>query len=368
MADDTLRKFARTLVRYSLDTRPSDFFLIRTTTLAVPLVHEVYREALEAGANVLARFSFDGQDDLFLRHANDAQLGWISPTEQVEAEQVTARLNITAPFNTRSGSAIPAERGAARARGVQGLQRIGSRRAATGELRWCGTLFPTHALAQEADMSLAEYQEFVYRAMFLDRDDPIAAWQTFSKEQQQKADYLNGVSTVRIVAEETDLTLNVAGRKWMNSDGHRNFPSGEVFTGPVEESANGHIRFSFPAIRGGREIEGVHLWFENGRVVKATAERGEQDLLAELDTDEGARYLGEVAIGNNYGIQRFTKNTLFDEKIGGTCHLALGASYPDTGGTNESAIHWDMVCDLRTGGEIYADGQLIHKDGQWVGV
>jgi aminopeptidase len=368
MSDPILQKFARTLVRYSLDTRPGDFFLIRTTTLAVPLVQEVYREALAAGANVLARLSFDGQDELFLRNADDEQLTWIAPTEQVEAEQVTARLNIGAPFNTRSGAGLPPERAITRARALQEIQRTGARRAAAGELRWCSTLFPTHALAQEADMSLMEYQEFVYRAMLLDREDPIAAWQAFSAEQQKKADFLNGVKSLRIVAEDTELSLRVDGRKWMNSDGHRNFPSGEVFTGPVEDSANGHIRFSFPAIRGGREIEGVHLWFENGRVVEATAERGEEDLLKELGMDEGARYLGEVAIGNNYGIQRFTKNTLFDEKIGGTCHLALGASYPDTGGKNESAIHWDMVCDLRPGGEVYADGALIHKDGQWVGV
>jgi len=233
-------------------------------------------------------------------------------------------------------------------------------------MRWCGTLFPTYALAQEADMSLSEYEEFVYGAMLLDREDPIAEWRAFSVEQQKKVDYLDKVHEIRIVAEDTDLRMEVGGRKWMNSDGHRNFPSGEVFTGPVEESVNGTIRFTYPGIRGGAAVEDVKLRFENGRLVDASAGRGEELLLGEIDTDEGARYLGEVAIGNNYGIQRFTRNTLFDEKIGGTCHIALGSSYPDTGGKNESAIHWDLVCDLRRGGAVYADGEVIHENGAWL--
>jgi aminopeptidase len=258
------------------------------------------------------------------------------------------------------------ERAALRARAVQRLNATAGRRSATGEMRWCSTLFPTHALAQEADMSLPEYEEFVYRAMFLDQPDPIAAWQAFSMDQQKKADLLEQVETLRFVAEGTDLTVRVGGRKWMNSDGKRNFPSGEVFTGPIEDSANGTIRFTFPSLRGGREVDEARLSFRNGRVVEATAARGEDAMLRELDTDEGARYLGEVAIGNNYGIQRYTKNTLFDEKIGGTCHFALGKSYAETGGTNVSAIHWDLVCDLRQGGEVIADGKTIHRDGQWV--
>jgi aminopeptidase len=214
-------------------------------------------------------------------------------------------------------------------------------------------------------MSLVEYEQFVYAAMFLDREDPAAEWRKFSVEQQKKVDYLDQVRELRIVAEDTDLRMQVGGRKWMNSDGRRNFPSGEVFTGPIEESVNGHIRFSFPAIRGGGAIEDVRLRFENGRVVEASAARGEESLLREIETDEGARYLGEVAIGNNYGIQRYTRNTLFDEKIGGTIHVALGSSYPDTGGKNQSAIHWDMVCDLRQGGAVYADGEVIHENGNW---
>ncbi len=365
MAESILQKFARTLVRYSLDTRPGDLFVIRSTTLAVPLVREVYAEALRADANPVVRLSFDGQEDIFHNEASEEQIAWIGPSDLIDAEQVTARLMIQAPFNTRGGAHRNPAGPKLRARAVAALGRISSARSASGEMRWCGTLFPTHALAQEAEMSQLEYEEFVYKAMFLDKDDPAAEWRAFSKEQQSKVDYLDQVSELRIVAEDTDLRMQVAGRKWMNSDGHRNFPSGEVFTGPIEETVNGHIRFTFPAIRGGAAVENVRLKFENGRVVDASATGGEEILLRELETDEGARYLGEVAIGNNYGIQRFTRNTLFDEKIGGTIHVALGNSYPETGGKNVSAVHWDMVCDLRQGGAVYADGQVIHENGQW---
>jgi aminopeptidase len=366
MSDTILQKFARTLVRYSLDTKPGDIFIVRSTTLAIPLVREVYREALEAGAHVIPRISFDGAEDIFLSEARQEQLEWVSPFDKLEAETVTARLTISAPFNTRGGVKLDPASHAARSRVLHTLGSIGSRRSAAGEMRWSGTLYPTHALAQEADMSLPEYEDFVYKAMFLDKEDPIAEWRAFSAQQQKKVDMLDQVDTLRIVAEETDLTLRVGGRKWMNSDGKRNFPSGEVFTSPIEDSANGHIRFLYPSIKSGKEVEDVRLTFKDGKVVDATAARGQETLLRELDTDPGARFLGEVAIGNNYGIQRYTKNTLFDEKIGGTCHLAVGNSYRETGGTNESAVHWDLVCELRQGGEIYADRELIHKDGQWV--
>ena len=365
MTEPILKKFARTLVHYSLDTRPGDVFVIRTTTLAIPMVREVFAEALCAGANPYVRLSFDSQEELFLREASEEQLAWVAPMDQIEAEKVTARLTIQAPFNTRSASPPNSEAPKLRARALEGLGRLSMERGAAGDMRWCGTLFPTHALAQEAGMSLTEYEDFVYAAMFLDKDDPAAEWRAFSVEQQKKVDHLNQIRELRIVADDTDLTMQVSGRKWMNSDGHRNFPSGEVFTGPVEETVNGRIRFTFPAIRGGKAVEDVRLRFENGRVVDASAARGEDILLRELETDQGARYLGEVAIGNNYGIQTFTRNTLFDEKIGGTCHVALGQSYPDTGGKNRSAIHWDMVCDLRKGGAVFADGELIHENGKW---
>ena len=366
MADVVLEKFARTVIQYSLSIRPGDLLMIRSSTLGVPLLKEVYREALRAGANVFHRLGFESELEIFYGEASDEQLDWMSEVEKLEVESVTARLNIQATINTRATSGVDSVRYARHMRSQAPINEIHRQRSAAGEMRWCGTLYPTNALAQEAGMSLTDYEQFVYGAMFLDRDDPIAEWQRFSRDQQAKVDYLDKVKTLRFVAEDTDLTMSVTGRSWMNSDGKRNFPSGEVFTGPVEDSANGTIRFTYPAIRSGHEVEDVRLTFKNGRVVDAQASRGLDHLLAELDTDSGARYLGEVAVGNNYGIQRFTKNTLFDEKIGGTCHFALGASYPETGGQNHSAIHWDMVCDLRRGGEIHADGQVIHRDGRWL--
>lgn len=215
-------------------------------------------------------------------------------------------------------------------------------------------------------MSLSDYEEFVYRACLLDQPDPVAAWQAVHDDQQRLCDLLATKRTLRVVTEGTDLSVSVAGRRWANSDGHRNFPSGEVFTGPVEDSATGHITFDFPAIYMGRSVEGVRLEFEQGRVVSATARKGEDLLLSTLGMDAGARYLGEFAFGTNQGIQRHTGNILFDEKIGGTIHMALGSAYPETGGLNRSALHWDMIRDLRQGGEVYADGELLYRNGQFV--
>jgi aminopeptidase len=237
------------------------------------------------------------------------------------------------------------------------------RRTAAGELRWVGTLFPTAAQAQEADMSLADFEDFVYRACFVDQPDPEACWREISARQQRLVDWLRGKEQVRVEGPDVELTLSIAGRTFINSDGHKNMPSGEIFTGPVEESVNGWIRFTYPAIYGGREVQGIELRFEDGRVVEASAGKNESFLQAVLDTDPGARYLGEFAIGTNDGIDRFTKSILFDEKIGGTIHMAVGAGYPETGSKNESAVHWDMICDMRDGGRIWVDDELFYDSG-----
>jgi aminopeptidase len=213
-------------------------------------------------------------------------------------------------------------------------------------------------------MSLREFEDFVYNGCLVHEPDPIKAWKKISREQQRVVDRLNKARRIHVVGPDTDLKLEVTGRKWENCDGHENFPDGEIFTGPIEDSVNGHIRYSYPACAYGREAEDVRLWFKDGKVVKATAAKNEEFLLKMLKTDKGARYVGEFAFGTNYGIQRFTKNTLFDEKIGGTIHLALGKGYPESGSKNNSAIHWDMVCDLRKGGEVRVDGTLFLKDGK----
>jgi aminopeptidase len=232
--------------------------------------------------------------------------------------------------------------------------------------RWCGTFWPTPAAAQQARMGSADFAAFVGRATFLDRPDPVAAWGELSVMQAGLAERLSAASEIRIEAEGTDLRLSVAGRTWINSDGRRNMPSGEVFTGPVEDSAEGRIRFGIPSSPRGVEVAGIELEFRAGRVVDARAERGHDYLLATLDTDPGARRLGEIGIGTNAGIDRPVGAILFDEKIGGTVHLAVGRSYPETGGTNESAVHWDMICDLRRGGTLYADGEPIQRDGRFL--
>jgi aminopeptidase len=239
-------------------------------------------------------------------------------------------------------------------------------RSAAGEFRWVSTIFPTNAYAQDAEMSLDEYEDFVYTACMPDMDDPVGYWGRFSTWQQKIVDWLKGKERVHVIGPDTDLRLTIAGRSFINSDGKHNMPSGEVFTGPVEDSAEGRVYFSYPAIYQGREVTGIRLWFEKGKVVKATAKKNEDFLHRILDTDEGARSLGEFAIGTNKGIDRFTGQILFDEKIHGSFHMAVGKGYPETGSKNSSAVHWDMICDMRAGGEIWVDDELLYKDGQFV--
>jgi aminopeptidase len=354
------------LAAYSLELRPSDLVTVEGSELAAPLIRSFYAAAVRLGAHPLARVALSGLEEDFLRLASEAQLGHRSPLALAEVEAVDATLRIMAPANTRALTSVDPARVAARQAAARAVSARRMERAARGELRWSLTAYPTQAGAQEAEMSLREYEDFVFGACLLDRPDPVAAWREVHARQQALCDLLATKRTLRVVAEGTDLTLSVAGRRWTNSDGHRNFPSGEVFTGPVEDSAEGQISFSFPAIYMGREVEGVRLHFERGRVVRATATKGEELLLSLLDMDAGARYLGEFAFGTNEGIQRHTRNILFDEKIGGTVHLAVGASYPDTGGKNQSGLHWDMIRDLRGGGEVYADGELIYSAGKFL--
>ena len=238
-----------------------------------------------------------------------------------------------------------------------------SARAQTKDLRWVLTQYPCSALAQEANLSLRDYEDFVYKATFADQDDPVGAWQQLHDEQQRFIDWIAGKKQVEIKGPNVDLSLSIENRTFINSDGESNMPSGEIFTGPVEESVNGWIKFSYPAIAYGREVEGVELEFKEGKVVSAKAEKNQEFLLTMLETDAGASYLGEFAIGTNYGIQQFTKSILYDEKIGGTIHVALGNGYPETGSKNESGIHWDMICDMRQDSEIRVDGALFYKDG-----
>jgi aminopeptidase len=364
MADRRLDVLARILVDYSLEVRPAQLVTISGSTLAAPLIREVYRHVLQRGGHPLVQVSLPGLSEIYYRQASDDQLRFIRPDERIMPEMADAALSILSDANTKELSSIEPLRQQIRRQARTDLTRTYLERSAEGKLRWCVTLFPTDAFAQDAEMSLSDYEEFVYGAGLLDADDPVAEWQRVSREQQRLIDWLGDKREVRVTAPGTDLTLEIAGRTFINADGKYNFPDGEIFTGPVEHSVNGQVRFSFPSSVDGREVEEIRLWFENGKVVKATAAKNEEYLIKTLDTDEGARYLGEFAFGTNAGIKQFSGNILFDEKIGGTMHLAVGASYPETGGTNQSAVHWDMICDLREESEVRVDGQLFMKDGK----
>jgi aminopeptidase len=345
--------FAALLCEYCLEATAGQQVLVRSTTLAAPLLLALQRALLEREAWPLLRPALPGQDAGFWAAAHDVHLDSFPAADLAEVEAADAVLRIDAPTNTRELAAVDPARmtRAARARA--------SLREATLALRWCGTLWPTPAAAQQAGMAEEDYAAFLERALFLDRDDPIAAWRALSVRQARLVERLAVSSELRIEGEGTDLTLSVGGRLWINSDGRRNMPSGEVFTGPVETSADGRIFFSIPSSPRGVEVSGISLEFREGVVVAARADRGDDVLQAMLGTDDGARRLGEVGIGTNFGVDRPVGSTLVDEKMGGTVHLALGRSYPETGGTNQSAIHWDMICDLRDGGRLTADGEPV---------
>jgi aminopeptidase len=345
--------FAALLCGYCLDVQPGQQVVVRSTTLAAPLIAALQRELLEREAWPLLRTELPDADETFWTAARERHLDSFAPAELAEAEQTDASLTIQAPENTTALAGVDPARLARAARARAPVREAALRR------RWCGTLWPTPAAAQQARMGTTELATFVSRATFLDRDDPAAAWGELRARQARLIERLAGASELRIEAEGTDLTLRVDGRTWVNSDGRRNMPSGEVFTGPLEDSAEGRIRFGIPSSPRGVEVAGIELELHAGRVVEARAERGQEYLLAALETDAGARYLGELGIGTNTGIDRPIGAILFDEKIGGTVHLALGRSYPETGGINESAVHWDMICDLRDGGRLSADGEPL---------
>ncbi|MCD4691032.1 aminopeptidase, partial [bacterium] len=309
---------------------------------------------------------FPEATEIFYGSAKQHQLKYLSPVAMFETENVDRVISIWGDENTKALSNVDPEKQKLRSRATMKLFKRFLERESAGELMWVGTQFPCNASAQDAEMSLEEYEDFVLNACLVNLKDPTAAWRKVHNKQKRICNKLDKIKKIRVVAKNTDLTMKVAGRKWINCDGRANMPDGEIFTGPIEDSIEGKIAFSFPACYAGREVHGVRLTFKKGKVVKASAEKGEDFLLAMLDTDEGSRHIGEFAIGTNYNIQRFTKNTLFDEKIGGTMHMALGASLPESGGVNESGIHWDIVNDMRDGGTIYGDGKIIHKDGKFV--
>ncbi|NIS79050.1 MAG: aminopeptidase [Anaerolineales bacterium] len=366
MADTRIERLADVLVNYSTAVKPGDKVAILGSTLTAPLIKAVYAHALKAGGHPFALTSLPGIRELRFRHASDEQLEHIPEPAEVIYNKYDVGVTIWGSANTRVLQNVDPEKMKLANQALADLTNTMFQRIATKEFRWVGTQFPTNAEAQDAGMSLMEYEDFVFGACLPDMDDPVGYWRRFSAWQERIVLWFKEKQHIRVVGPETDLQLSIVDRPFLNCDGHENLPDGEICTSPVENSVEGYVYFSYPAVYQGREVAGVRLWFEKGKVVKASAEKDEAFLLQILDTDEGARFVGEFAIGTNEGINHFSKNSLFDEKINGTFHMALGAGLPEVGGENKSAIHWDMVCDLRPGGEIWVDDELLYKDGEFV--
>lgn len=366
MSDIRLKKLADLLINYSAEVKKGDFVFVMSEDVCVPWMVEVVKEAVKKGAHVETLLNSVDVNEMKLKYSSDEQLKEENFIMKNVLEKADVWLTAWGTRNLKSNSNVDPEKIKLSSIGAASWRKVYSEKMGNGSLRWCGTQFPTYADAQEAAMSLSEYEDFVYGAGLLDKEDPVEEWKRISKEQERWVNYLNSKKELHIISEGTDIKVNIEGRKWINCDGKVNFPDGEIFTSPVEDKVDGHITFSFPGIYAGREIEGIELTVEKGKVVKATAKKGEDLLNALLNTDEGALTFGEVAIGTNYGIKKFTKNMLFDEKIGGTIHMALGDSIPEAGGKNRSSIHWDMLCDMRQGGKIYADGELFYQNGQFI--
>jgi aminopeptidase len=371
VADPRVSKFAKILVEHSARIVPGDRVLIEATTAAEPLVRELIIQILEKGAHphplvMLPDFNFLEHEEILLAYGNDAQLEFVPSFFKLAYDEFESRIRVHSATNPHDMTLFDTARMQKRGKAKGAITNVQMRRGAEGVFKWVTTLYPTHGYAQDANMSLRQYEDFVFNAVHANEEDPIAYWNSTATAQQKAIDFLAGKDKVTLRGPNVDLTLSIKGRKFMNSTGVYNMPDGEIYTGPVEESLSGWVKYTFPAIYGGVAVEGAELRFTDGRVEQATASKNQDYLHKMIDSDKGARYVGEFAIGTNSDIDKFTGNILFDEKIGGTFHMALGAGYPETGSHNKSAIHWDMICDLRTDSEITVDGELFYKNGEFV--
>ncbi|MEA2497487.1 MAG: aminopeptidase [Thermoleophilaceae bacterium] len=366
MRDQRIENLAQILVRYSTKVQKGESVVIGGASSAEPLLLSIYEEVLRAGGNPILQMTAEEAAASFYRLASDEQLDYIAPTTQWVYDNADVVIRVISDDNTRALSNVDPAKQARTQQARKELSDTMMRRSAEGAMRWALTAFPTHGLAGEAGLSLTEYEDFYYKACLATDEDPVTAWARTSAETERLAEWIQGKEEIHITGPGTDVKLNVAGRNWIPCTGKHNMPDGEFFTGPVEDSVEGEVTFSFPAVYGGREVAGVKFRFEGGRVVDASATQGQDFLLEMLDTDTGARTLGELGIGTNYGIATGTREILLDEKIGGTIHMAIGKAYPESGGVNDSAVHWDMVCDLRQGGRITVDGEELQVDGKFV--
>jgi aminopeptidase len=367
LPDIRLQKFSQILIDHSTQVNNGDRVAITASTAAVPLVKELYGLVLQRGGYPHVLLDFPGQEELFFDFASDDQINFVPLFHKMAFEEFDVLIKIRADENTRALAGVDPDRQARRQKTIFSLLQAQLRRGADKSLRWVSTLYPTNAYAMEAGMGMVEYEDFVYRAMHADENtaDPVAHWQGVKSDQQRIIDRIEGHDRVELRGPNVDLALSIKGRTFKNACGEHNLPDGEIYTGPVENSANGWVNYTYPAMYQGRIVDGIQLRFEDGKVVQASAQENEEFLLKMLETDAGARYIGEFAIGTNFEIDRFTKSILFDEKIGGTFHMALGAGYPETGSQNKSDIHWDMICDLRQDSEILVDGEVVYRNGEF---
>lgn len=372
MTDPRVDRLAEILVRYSTRVKSGELVGIRGYPFsqeALPLMEAVFREILRAGGHPYPYFEArytEGLDRILYTESSDEQLQYLEPWAEQMIRSLDCDIVIMAATNTRALSAVDSSRIALHSRVRAELFNLYLKRAAEGALRWVITLMPTSAYAQDAEMSQSEFTDFLFASTYADQHDPIAVWQQISKNQAELVKKLSGKDKITVQSPHVDLSFSIRGRTFVNCDGDRNMPDGEIFTCPVEDTINGWMHSSFPAIYRGVDVGQVRLRFREGRVVEAESEKNQSHLIEILDTDEGARRIGEFGIGANEQINVFTKNMLFDEKIGGTIHLALGTSFPETGGLNQSGIHWDLLCDMREGGVIIADGERVYEAGRFI--
>jgi len=363
--DPRVEKLAKVLVHYSLKLKKGKLVRIQGEVGTIPLINALYREILAVGSYPYTKILVPEQEEIFLKNASEDQLKYISPVVRQEAAKMDAYIHIWGSQNTRGLSGVDTKKQARFRQYQRTLINTIFKRMGNNSLSWVGTLFPTNAEAQEADMSLSDYEDFVYNAGHINAADPVKHWKKVWKEQARLVKILNRIDKIHFRSKDADLKMRVKGRKWINCAGEQNFPDGEIFTGPIEDSVEGVIRFSYPAVYMGREVEDVRLELKKGKVVAESAAKNEAFLKSMLNMDKGARFVGEIAIGTNYDIKHFSKNILFDEKIGGTCHMAVGRSIPESGGKNISSLHWDMICNMKKDAEIVADGKVIYRNGKF---
>jgi aminopeptidase len=366
MADARVEKLAQILVDHSAEVKPGDRVAIEATTAADPLVRALCATILERGGDPHLLLELPDQKEILFAHAKDEQLDAIPTFRKLAYDQFESRINIHSETNPRALSSVDPARQRRRQKASASIMEAQMRRGADRSFKWVTTLYPTEGYAIEAEMSLSNFEDFVYHACHADQADPVAYWNKVETSQNKIIERIEGHDQVVLRGPNVDLSLSIKGRTFLNAAGKNNMPDGEVFSGPVEDSLNGFVRYSYPAIYSGVLVEGVELTFSEGKVTKALAEKNQPFLLEMLESDAGARYVGEFAIGTNYEIDRFSHNILFDEKLGGSFHMALGAGYPETGSKNKSVIHWDMICGMQKDAEILLDGEVVYKNGKFV--